>query len=69
MCTISIHVDAAALRDLCTELDSTAAIQAWTQDLIDLRMFQMRMEKEETVVLETVREMLHNNVREVYAKF
>ncbi len=66
--SIEIYVDEVALRELCPELDSTAAIQAWAQELIDLRMLQMRMEEEETLDLEEVRELLHKTVCEVYTK-
>ncbi len=46
MCMVSINVDEAALRDLRPELDSTAAIRLWAQELIDLRLQQMRMERD-----------------------
>ena len=46
MCTVSINIDEAALRDLRPELDSTAAIRLWAQELIDTSMRQMRMERE-----------------------
>lgn len=44
MCMVSINVDEAALRDLRPELDTTAAIRLWAQELIDLRLQQMRNE-------------------------
>ena len=31
MCMVSINVDEAALRDMCPELDTTAAIRLWAQ--------------------------------------
>lgn len=46
MCTISINVDEAALRDMRQDLDSTAAICLWAQELVNLRMQQMRAERE-----------------------
>ena len=42
---ISINVNEAALREMRPDLDSTAAISSWVQELIDFRMQQMRMEK------------------------
>ena len=42
---ISINVNEAALREMRPDLDSTAAISRWAQELIDFRMQQMRMEK------------------------
>ena len=44
MCMVSINIDEAALRDLRPELDSTAAIRLWAQELVDHRMQQMRNE-------------------------
>lgn len=77
MCLISINVDEAVLRDICPELDNTAAIRLWAQELIDLRISQMRAEEEETMMefkdsefidVETMRENLHQMVREVYTQ-
>ena len=42
MCTVSINIDEAAIRDLRPELDTTAAIRSWVQELIDARLQQMR---------------------------
>ena len=75
MCLISINVDEAVLRDIRPELDNTAAIRLWAQELIDLRISQMRAEEEGTMMefkdsefidVETMRENLHQMVREVY---
>ena len=44
MCMVSINIDEAALRDMRPELDTTAAIRLWAQELVDLRMLQMRNE-------------------------
>ena len=45
MCVVSINIDEAALRDMRPELDTTAAIRLWAQELVDLRMQQMRAER------------------------
>lgn len=45
MCMVSINIDEAALRDMRPELDSTAAIRLWAQELIDAHMRQMREEQ------------------------
>ncbi len=42
MCTINIQVDESTLREVMPELDTTAAIRLWAQQLIDLHMQQMR---------------------------
>lgn len=77
MCMISIKVDEVALRNIRPELNNTAAIRLWAQELIDLRIRQMRAEDEEYVMdfkdsefvdVESMREDLHQMVREVYAQ-
>lgn len=68
MCMISISVDEAALRDMRPELDSTAAIRDWAQELVNLRIKQMEQEDEETMSIEDAREMTLAAVREEYAK-
>ena len=65
---VSINVDEAALRDMRPELDTTAAIRLWAQELVDLRMQQMRMEDEETMSIEEARAMVHAAIHEEYAK-
>ena len=67
MCTVSINVDEAALRDMCPEIDSTAAIRLWAQELIDLRLREMRAEDEETMSIEEARAMVHETIRKEYA--
>lgn len=68
MCTVSVKVNEATLRQMRPDLDTTAAIRLWAQQLIDLRIQQMEFEDTETVSLEEAREMLHNTVRKVYAE-
>jgi len=65
---ISINVDEAALRDMRPELDSTAAIRNWVQELVNLRIRQMVMEDEETMSIEEARAMTLAAIREEYAK-
>ena len=45
MCMVSINIDETALRDMRPELDTTAAIRLWAQQLVDLRLQQMRAER------------------------
>ena len=68
MCTVSINVDEATLRDLRPELDTTAAIRLWVQELINSRLQQLQMEDEETMDVEEVRAMVHETVRKEYAR-
>lgn len=44
---VSINIDEVALRDMRPELDSTAAIRLWAQELVDTRMLQMRKERDD----------------------
>ena len=68
MCMVSINVDEAALRDMRPEIDSTAAIRLWAQELIDLRIREMRAEDEETMSIEEARAITLKAVREEYAR-
>ena len=68
MCTVSIKVDEAAIQDLRPELNTTAAIRSWVQELIDSRLQQMRLEDEETMDVEEVRAMVQETVRKEYAR-
>lgn len=68
MCTVSIDIDEAVIRDLRPELDTTAAIRHWAQELINARLQQLRLEDEETMDVEELRAMLHETVRKEYAR-
>ena len=68
MCTVSINIDETAIRDLRPELNTTAAIRSWVQELIDTRLQQMRLEDEETMDVEDVRAMVLETVRKEYAR-
>ena len=67
MCMVSINIDEAALRDMRPDLDTTAAIRLWAQELVDHRMQQMRIEDEETMSIEEARAMVHETMRKEYA--
>lgn len=64
MCMVSINIDEAALRDMRPDLDTTAAIRLWAQELVDHRMQQMRIEDEETMSIDDALEMTLAAVRE-----
>ena len=68
MCTVSINIDEASIRDLRPELNTTAAIRSWVQELIDARLQQIRLEDEETMDVEDVRAMVLETVRKEYAR-
>ena len=66
MCTVSIDIDEAVIRDLRPELDTPAAIRLWAQELVDSRLQQLQLEDEETIDVEELRAMLHETVRKEY---
>ena len=68
MCTVSINIDEAVLRDMCPELDTTAAIRIWVQNLVDSHLQQMEFEDTETMSIDEAREMTLAAVREEYAR-
>ena len=67
MCKVTINVDEVVLRDVDPELTTMAAIRKWTQQLVDLRIQELLNQNEETMDLETARELLHDMVRKEYA--
>ena len=68
MCMVSINIDEAALRDMRPDLDTTAAIRLWAQELVDHRIQEMRIEDEETMSIDDALEMTLATVREEYAR-
>ena len=68
MCTVSIKIDEAVLRDMRPDLDSTAAIRIWVQNLVDSHLQQIEFEDTETMSIDEAREMTLAAVREEYAR-
>lgn len=68
MCIVSVNVDEAALRNIHPEIDSAAAIRLWAQELIDIRIREMRAEGEETMSIDEARAMTLKAIREEYAR-
>ena len=68
MCTVSVKVNEEVLRDIRPDLDSTAAIRLWVQQLVDVSIQQMELEDTETMSLEEARALTHAAIREEYAK-
>ena len=48
------------------ELDSTAAIRLWAQELVNLRIQELINEDEETMDIEEARTMVHETIRKEY---
>ena len=68
MCTVTVNVDEAMLKEMDPNLSDKAAIRRWVQELIDLRIQQMELEDDETISVEELRAMLHKTIHEEYAK-
>ena len=68
MCTVTVNVDEAMLKEMNPNLSNKTAIRRWVQELIDLRIQQMELEDDETMDLEDARAMLHETIRKVYAE-
>ncbi|MBQ8158664.1 MAG: hypothetical protein IJ081_06560 [Prevotella sp.] len=68
MCSVNIKVNEDVLRDMRPDLNSTAAIRLWVQQIIDHHIQQMEFEDSETISIEEAREMTLAAVREEYAK-
>lgn len=66
MCTVNIKVDDALVRRINPGLSSRESINKWLQGQVDAMIEEMAAE--DTVDLETAREMLHQTIREVYAE-
>jgi hypothetical protein len=68
MCIVSINIDEAALRDMRPELNSTAAIRLWAQEMINHCIQNLEYEDTETISIEEARALTHAAIREVYAE-
>ena len=67
MCTVTVNVDEALLKEMNPNLSDKAAIRRWVQELIDLRIQQMEFEDTETMSIEEARAMTLKAVSEEYA--
>lgn len=66
MCMVNIKVDDALVRRINPGLSSRESINKWLQGQVNAMIEEMAAE--DTVDLETAREMLHQTIREVYAE-
>jgi len=67
MCTVTVNVDEAMLKEQAPNLSDKTAIREWAQQLIDCRIQEKAEEDEETISVEDAREMILKAVREEYA--
>lgn len=68
MCTVSVKVNEELLQDMRPDLNSTAAISLWVQELVNQHIQQMKLEDTETMSIEEARALTHAAIREEYAK-
>ena len=68
MCTVTVNVDEAMLKEMDPNLSDKTAIRRWVQELIDLRIQQMEFEDTETMSIEEARAMTIAAVRKEYAR-
>ena len=67
MCTVSINIDEATMRQINPLLTSHESIRYWLQHQVDAMIKEMMIEDTETMDVEELRAMLHETVRKEYA--
>lgn len=67
MCTVSINIDEATMRQINPLLTSRESIGKWLQHQVDLMIEEMRP-KDDTMDVEGLRAMLHKTIQEEYAR-
>lgn len=67
MCTVSINIDEATMRQINPLLTSRESIRYWLQHQVDVMIEEMIFEYTETMDVEELRAMLHETVRKEYA--
>ena len=67
MCTVSINIDEATMRQINPLLTSRESIRHWLQHQVDAMIKEMMIEDTETMDVEELRAMLHETVRKEYA--
>ena len=70
MCTVSVKVDEAVLREILPELDSTVAIRQWVQQLIDLRIQEIVAEDDinRDMTPEELYHVIEQDIKAIYAE-
>lgn len=68
MCTVSIKVDEARVRRIDPALTTNDSISQWLQREVDALIERYDDEKAGLMDLETMREKLHQMVREIYSQ-
>ena len=68
MCTVTVNVDEKALRRANPDLSDMVAIRRWAQQWVDYGFQELLDEEDDVVDLEAAREMLHQTIRDEYAR-
>ena len=68
MCTVSINIDEATIRQINPLLTNRESINNWLQHQVDLMIKEMIVEDTDTMDVEELRAMLHETVRKEYAR-
>lgn len=68
MCTVTVNVDEKALRRANPDLSDMVAIRRWAQQWVDYGFQELLDEEDGVVDLEAAREMLHQTIRDEYAR-
>lgn len=68
MCTVTVNVDEKALRRVNPDLSDMVAIRRWAQQWVDYGFQELLDEEDGVVDLEAAREMLHQTIRDEYAR-
>ena len=67
MCTVTINIDEATMRQINPNLTSRESIGKWLQHRVDLMMEEMVSQNADTMDVAELRLMLHETVRKEYA--
>ena len=67
MCTVTINIDEATMRQISPSLTSRESIGKWVQHRVDLMIEEIVSQNTDTIDVEELRLMLHETVRKEYA--
>ena len=67
MCTVTINIDEATMRQISPSLTSRESIGKWVQHRVDLMIEEIVSQNTDTMDVEELRLMLHETVRKEYA--
>ena|GEM_PF-2454821 len=68
MCRVTVDVDQEVLMEIDPTLGDATALRRWVQDLVNHRTRELVAEDSAMMDLETMRENLHQMVRDVYSQ-